>query len=115
MGVPAWQAGLVAFAANLVPAVIIAALRERVGFLARWNPARSGRSRRAADLFRKYGAPGLAFLAPLATGVYLATVVPVVLGVSARVWLLWLGASLSAWAVAAAAVAHAGGALLRIL
>ncbi len=115
MGLSPWQAGAVALPANLLPALAICAMFGRIRFLSRWDLPRPGRSRRAVHLFRKHGAPGLAFLAPLATGVYLATLAALLLGVPPRAWLLWLTASLTAWALTAAAVTHAGGTLLRFL
>jgi len=57
----------------------------------------SGRWARARRLWDRYGIPGLALLAPLVTGVHIATVAALALGSPRRLVLGWMSASIAVW------------------
>jgi Ca2+/H+ antiporter, TMEM165/GDT1 family len=59
----------------------------------------AGRWARARRLWDRYGIPGLALLAPLVTGVHLATVAALTLGSPRRLVLGWMSASILVWTV----------------
>lgn len=63
---------------------------------------------RAARLWRRYGLPGLAVLAPIVTGTQAAALVAVTTGAPRGATLWWIGAGTVAWAVTAAVATVAG-------
>lgn len=71
------------------------------------TPAHRRRGR-AARVWRRYGLPGLAVLAPVVTGTQLAALVAVTAGAprDATVW--WISAGTLAWAAVAAVATSAG-------
>lgn len=59
-------------------------------------------------VWHRYGLPGLALLAPVITGVHLATVMALALGTPRQRVVWWMTASLALWAVVTAVVTAAG-------
>lgn len=103
----------VALVGNLTTVALVAAVGDRIG---QWwrqrRPARDGgpsrRSQRARALARRWGVPGLAFLAPLTTGTHIATVAALAVGADRRRTLRWMAAGLAVWAAAAALATATG-------
>lgn len=100
---------LVAFSGNAVPVVAIVALHER---WTAWRRRRahertddpslpeadaSGRRSRAQRIWARYGMPGLALMAPLVTGVHLATLAALALGSPRRTVAGWMVGSIAVW------------------
>ena len=119
---------LVAVAGNLSTVVLVALAGDRI--LTWWRARRTPRDRgpsehgtsdggtdepgtrdraaRARDLARRWGVPGLAFLAPVTTGTHIATVAALATGSDTRRVLRWMTVGIVGWAIAAAAVTAAG-------
>ncbi|MFC6717966.1 small multi-drug export protein [Natrialbaceae archaeon GCM10025810] len=89
-----------AFGGNLLPIAGIVLLYDR---LVRSNTnlerVESGRRARARRFFRRYGLPGLALAAPIATGVHLAAIIALGLGARGRSVFGWMAVSLALWTV----------------
>jgi uncharacterized membrane protein len=121
-GMPPVPTAAVAVAGNLSTVVLVAVAGDRI--IDRWRsrrPDRDGRasgtdrdgrpsrrSQRAQELARRWGVPGLAFLAPLTTGTHIATVAALATGAATRRVLRWMTGGLVVWAVAAASATAAG-------
>lgn len=104
---------VVALAGNLTTVVLVAVVGERtLGWWRRRRPAKdqeaNPRSRRARQLLRRWGVPGLAFLAPITTGTHLATLAALATGAERRTVLQWMAAGLVVWAAAVGATSAAG-------
>ncbi|WP_199228191.1 small multi-drug export protein [Salipaludibacillus keqinensis] len=54
---------------------------------------------RAADIFHKYGLPGLALLGPAITGIHLAALIALSLKADKHTTTWWMAGSLAAWTV----------------
>jgi Ca2+/H+ antiporter, TMEM165/GDT1 family len=92
---------------NLSTVVLVAVAGDRIiGWWRRRRPERerspSRRSERAGELARRWGVPGLAFLAPLTTGTHLATVAALTTGAATGRVLRWMIAGLVFWSAAVA-------------
>jgi uncharacterized membrane protein len=112
-GMPPVPTALVAVAGNLSTVALVAVAGDRiVGWWRQRRPRTDDgpgrRSERAGELARRWGVPGLAFLAPITTGTHLATVAALATGSGTRRVLRWMAAGLVVWAVAVAAAAAAG-------
>lgn len=112
-GMPAIPTAAVAVAGNLTTVVLVGVAGDRMlGWWRRRRPAPEGepsaRSQRARALARRWGVPGLAFLAPITTGTHIATVAALATGSDTRRVLRWMAAGLVVWAVVAAAATAAG-------
>lgn len=112
-GLPPLPTTLVAFAGNLSTVVLVAVAGDRM--LAWWRGRRpqrakepSRRSERARELTRRWGVPGLAFLAPVTTGTHIATVAALATGAARHRVLRWMAAGLAVWAVAVGVATAAG-------
>jgi len=106
MGLPVPLLTVVAFIGNALPVFAIIALY-------RWWQRRRGTPRwrwgdRAMRVWHRYGLPGLALLAPVITGIHLATVMALALGTPRQRVVWWMTASLALWAVVTAVVTAAG-------
>lgn len=113
-GMPPVPTAVVAAAGNLSTVVLVAITGDRLlGWWQRRRPAPddappSRRSERARELARRWGVPGLAFVAPLTTGTHIATVAALATGSDTRRVLRWMAGGLVFWSVVAAAVTAAG-------
>jgi uncharacterized membrane protein len=114
-GMPPAPTAIVAVAGNLSTVVLVAVAGDRlVGWWRRRRPGRRAenqphrRSRRARELARRWGVPGLALLAPLTTGTHIATVAALATGCDTGRVLRWMAGGLAVWAVVVAAAAAAG-------
>jgi uncharacterized membrane protein len=112
-GMPPVPTAIVAVAGNLSTVVLVAVAGDRI--LGWWRQRRprtddrpGRRSQRAGELARRWGVPGLAFLAPITTGTHIATVAALATGSGTRRVLRWMAAGLVVWAVAVAAASAAG-------
>jgi uncharacterized membrane protein len=104
---------IIAVAGNLATVVLVAVAGDRMlGWWRRRRPAAgaepSPRSRRGGELVRRWGVPGLAFLAPLTTGTHVGTVAALAIGAPRRRVLLWMSAGVAVWASIAAAATTTG-------
>ncbi|MGF7186046.1 hypothetical protein GGQ84_002139 [Desulfitispora alkaliphila] len=88
--------GVVAFLGNVIPVFLIL-----LGFkkLEKWWKPSGKRSERAARFLNKYGLPGLAMVAPLLTGIHLATVIALALGAARQKTAYWMTLSLALWTI----------------
>jgi hypothetical protein len=71
-------------------------------------PPASARWRRAQRLWVRYGTPGLALLAPLLTGVHLATIAALALGSPRRAVAGWMVGSICLWTIGVTVVTVRG-------
>ncbi len=106
MGLPMLPVTATAFLGNALPVLAIAALfrwweRRRGPVQCRWGP-------RASRIWRRYGLPGLALLAPVVTGIHMATVMALALGTPRRRTVQWMVASLAGWTVVTGAFTALG-------
>lgn len=106
MGLPMLPVTAAAFLGNALPVLAIAALfhwweRRRGPVRCRWGP-------RASRIWRRYGLPGLALLAPVVTGIHMAAVMALALGTPRRRTVQWMVASLAGWAVVTGAFTALG-------
>ncbi len=69
---------------------------------------RPSRKERAVAVLQRYGIPGLAFSAPLITGVHLAAVIAIMLNTDRRKTAAWMGLSLAVWTLALTALSFYG-------
>lgn len=103
----------VAFVGNFLPVMAIVAGYESI---TAWRsrrrggapPARSRRTERARRLLVRWGAPGVALLGPITTGIHVAVLAALAMGADRRTVLVWSAASLGLWAVAVTAATVAG-------
>lgn len=112
-GMPPVPTALVALAGNLSTVVLVVAAGDRIlGWWRRRRPAKdagpSRRSERARDLARRWGVPGLAFLAPVTSGTHIAAVAALATGAGTRRVLVWMAVGLTVWAAAVATAAAYG-------
>ncbi len=68
----------------------------------------SKRGEWARRLWNRYGLPGLALLAPLVTGVHLATAIALLSGAPRRAVIFWMLASMVLWTVGVTVVTYYG-------
>ena len=73
------------------------------------------RGARVRRLWQKYGLPGVAFLAPLVTGVHLAAAFALLAGATRRDVFLWFTASIILWTIGLTVVSVLGLEGLRLL
>lgn len=107
--------GSVAFAGNALPIYGIVLAYERLAARFGWGEGSgSKRRQRAKRVFRTYGLPGLALVAPVLTGVHLGAVIALGLGARGRSTLGWMTASIAVWTVAITAATVAGVAVLGL-
>ncbi len=106
---------VVAFAGNVIPiyGIVLAADRLSTWLAARRDGERSKRRARAVRLWNAYGLPGLALLAPVATGVHLAALFAMSLGAHRRSTLGWMTGSIAVWTVVITALSVTGAAALE--
>lgn len=109
---------LLALAGNLTTVALVALVGDRIiAWQRRRRPERteqpSRRSQRARELGRRWGVPGLAFLAPITTGTHIATLAALALGANTKRVLSWMTAGLAVWALAVTFAAAAGLELFR--
>jgi uncharacterized membrane protein len=113
-GMPPVPTALVAAAGNLSTVVLVAFTGEKLlGWWHRRRPRHaedrpSRRARRAREVARRWGVPGLALLAPLTTGTHIATVAALATGHETRWVLRWMAGGLVVWSAAVAAATAAG-------
>lgn len=118
LGLDPSTVAVVAFAGNVLPIYGIVLGHRR---LAAWLAARrsrtegSARRARARRIWNAYGMPGLALLAPVATGVHLAAVIALGLGARGRTTALWMTGSIAAWTVVITLASVAGSSLVGAL
>ncbi|MFC4988840.1 small multi-drug export protein [Saliphagus infecundisoli] len=105
----------VAFAGNALPIYGIVLAYERLAARFGWGEGEGSKRReRARRVWNSYGLPGLAFAAPVLTGVHLAAVIALGLGARGRSTLGWMTASIAVWTVAITAATVAGVAILGL-
>lgn len=111
-GMPPVPTTLLAFAGNLSTVVVVAVAGEQgMAWWRRRRPARTeqpSRMRRARRMAQRWGVPGLALVAPIATGTHIATLAATAIGAARNRVLCWMAAGLAVWAVASAAAAVLG-------
>ncbi|MBM7095293.1 small multi-drug export protein [Bacillus sp. H-16] len=133
MGLNPFGVGIVSFAGNFIPVVLIVYLLkwfQTTRLYTNWKSRREEkkavklaaqteqdeeklmkkqrRAARAHRVFEKYGLPGLALLGPLLTGIHLAAVIALSLKANKHATTVWMGASLAAWTVFLTIAAYYG-------
>lgn len=105
----------VAFAGNAAPIYGIVLTYERLAARFGWGEGgESKRRRRARRVWNRYGLPGLAFAAPILTGVHLAAVIALGLGAHGRPTLGWMTASIAVWTVGITVATVVGASVLGL-
>lgn len=104
---------LLALTGNLSTVALVAVAGDKIiAWRRRRHPERvqesSRRSQRARELGRRWGVPGLAFLAPVTTGTHIATLAALATGAATRRVLYWMTAGVTVWAVTAGIATAAG-------
>lgn len=66
------------------------------------------RSKRAVDIWNKYGLPGLSITAPILIGSHIAVIIAIAFGANKFLTLLWITISLGLWAIAFTVVSYYG-------
>lgn len=114
LGLDPVAVAVLAFAGNVLPiyGIVLAHGRLSDRLPVRDSGEESARRARARRIWTAYGLPGLAALAPVATGVHLAAIIALGLGARGRATLAWMTASIAAWTVVIAAGAVAGASVL---
>lgn len=117
-GMPPGPTTLLALAGNLSTVVLVGAAGDRIiGWWRARRPDRdrspSRRSTRARELARRWGVPGLAFLAPVSTGTHIATLAALATGATRTRVLTWMAVGLVLWSVLVAFATVAGFTLFR--
>ena len=104
--------GVLAFGGNTAAILLIVLFHQR---LTTWWRARrdeertdTGRSARARRFLDRYGMAGLAFVGPILTGIHLAALIALLVGVSHRSVAGWTTVSLALWS-GALTIASVGG------
>jgi Ca2+/H+ antiporter, TMEM165/GDT1 family len=121
--------GATTFAGNALPIVVIAAAYERFrtwrstrmaatpdsvteeagdGHTGGGPDATGARGRRARRVWLRYGLPGLALLAPLATGVHVAALAALAFGAPRPRVVAWMLFSIAVWTVGITVISVAG-------
>lgn len=112
MGLHPLVALTVGIIGNMAPVLLLVAIGER------WASRRSisaGSPRRlkAEAFFERYGAPGLALISPILTGVYIGVIVSLYFKVPRAKIVLWMGISIVAWGAAVTLLSYLGLELFR--
>jgi uncharacterized membrane protein len=106
-GMPPLPTTVLALAGNVATVALVAVAGDRIRSWQRRRRSDDGgkesrRSQRAKDLAKRWGVPGLAFLAPVTTGTHIATLAALATGASTKRVLRWMAAGLAVWAGATA-------------
>ncbi len=113
-GLQAIPVTIVAFAGNMTTILILITLTDQTK---RWLARRKEKKgknksekkqRRAAFVWRKYGLPGLALLAPFITGSHLGAVLAMSFGGTKKQITIWMTISIVAWAIIMGVASHYG-------
>lgn len=96
-----------AWLASLFPVAVICLFFRRWNLSQRFRPE-SPRAKRALALINKYGTPGLALLAPVTTGVYIASAICLMSGAPPARVFAWQALGLAGWAAVAGAATFFG-------
>ena len=100
LGLDPLLVGVLAFFGNVFPIYLIVSIHER---LTTWWTSRradggeSKRGKRARRVLDRYGIVGLAAVAPILTGVHLAVVIALMLGIPRRSVTVWMTAGVAVW------------------
>lgn len=66
------------------------------------------RTKRAVEIWNKYGLPGLALAGPFLTGAHLAVVIAITLGAKRQATFVWTTISLALWTIAITVTSYYG-------
>lgn len=93
---------VIAFLGNILPIYLIVSMHERL--TAWWTSRRTDkgntkRGERARRVLDRYGIVGLAVVAPVFTGVHLAAVIALMLGIPRRAVAVWMTAGVALWTI----------------
>lgn len=113
-GLPALPVTILAFLGNLLTIWLLIILMDHViKWLHRRNEKKgkdipSKRQKRAVNLWKKYGLPGLAILSPLLIGSHLGAILAMSFGATRKNITIWMTASLVLWAIVMGIASHYG-------
>ncbi|GAK13569.1 small multi-drug export protein [Geomicrobium sp. JCM 19039] len=113
-GLNVWTVTIVGIGGNLLTFLIAVVLAERI---VQWKNKRSKTTKKrngnkinkAKELWRRYGLPGLAIIHPVTIGSSHATaLIALSLGASKKATIVWVGGSVTIWAVLFAILSFIG-------
>lgn len=102
-GLPAFPVAILAFAGNILTIWLLILMMDHVK---KWMEARrekkgkdipEKRQKRAANLWKKYGLPGLAILSPFLIGSHLGAILAMGFGGTKKRITLWMTLSITGW------------------
>lgn len=92
--------GLLSFLGNLSTVYLLILFFEKFKqWRSKKKPKEKKRTKRAIEIWNKYGLPGLSLAGPLITGAHLAVVIAISLGAKKHLTLLWSTISLAVWTI----------------
>lgn len=101
--------GFLAFLGNLVTVYLLVVFFKKYQ---QWREKRKRkpqkRSKRAVDIWNKYGLPGLSLTAPILIGSHIAVIIAIAFGAKKVLTLFWMTISLGLWALVFTAASYYG-------
>ena len=104
-GLPAVPVTLLAFAGNMLTIWLLILMMDSVLKWMKKRREKKGkevpekRQKRAANLWKKYGLPGLAILSPILVGSHLGAMLAMGFGGTRRKIMLWMTLSITGWTI----------------
>ncbi len=105
---------LIAFSGNILTIWLVILMMERVKAWLQKRSEKKGidasekRGKRASNIWRKYGLPGLAIVSPILIGSHLGVILAMGFGANRKQITLWMTFSILAWAVIVGIASHYG-------
>lgn len=113
-GLPAIPVTIVAFAGNIFTILLLILLMDRVKEWLQKRNEKKGknisekRQKRAANVWKKYGLPGLAILSPFLIGSHLGAILAMSFGGTKKRIAYWMIISIAGWSITMGIASHFG-------
>ncbi|MEN2465468.1 small multi-drug export protein [Ornithinibacillus sp. FSL M8-0202] len=113
-GLPALPVTIVAFAGNILTIWLLIIMMDRVKVWLQKRREKKGknipekRQKRAANVWKKYGLPGLALLSPFLIGSHLGAILAMSFGGTRRKITVWMTFSIVGWTIVMGIASHYG-------
>lgn len=113
-GLPALPVTILAFLGNILTIWLLVIMMDHVKNWLQKRREKKGknvsekRQKRAVNLWKKYGLPGLAILSPLLIGSHLGTILAMSFGGTRKNITLWMTTSILGWTIAMGIASHFG-------
>lgn len=113
-GLPAVPVTIVAFAGNILTIWLLIIMMDRVKEWLRKRKEKKDkdipekRQKRAVNLWKKYGLPGLAILSPFLIGSHLGTILAMSFGGTRKRITIWMTLSILGWTIVTGIASHFG-------